>query len=58
MKHSPSPVSGVALVIVLGFLVIITALAVAFFTSVTTELKASRNFAGGVTTRQLADSAV
>ncbi|MDR3402984.1 MAG: Verru_Chthon cassette protein A [Chthoniobacter sp.] len=54
-KHS---VSGVALVIVLGFLVIISALAVAFFSSVNTELKASRNFAAGMTTRQLADSAV
>ncbi|MEI9895872.1 MAG: Verru_Chthon cassette protein A [Chthoniobacter sp.] len=54
-KHS---VSGVALIIVLGFLVIISALAVAFFSSVNTELKASRNFAAGVTTRQLADSAV
>jgi hypothetical protein len=54
-NHSPS---GVALIIVLGFLVIISALAVAFFTSITTENKASRNFAAGITTQQLADSAV
>ena len=57
MKNKPFSTSGVALVIVLGFLVIISALAVAFFSSVTTELKASRTFASGVTTRQLADSA-
>ncbi len=37
---------------------LISALAVAFFSSVTTELKASRNFASGVSTRQLADSAI
>src|ERR1700709_304029 len=58
MKLHKHPVSGVALIIVLGFLVIISALAVAFFSSVNTELKASRNFAAGMTTRQLADSAV
>jgi hypothetical protein len=58
MKHRKNSASGVALVIVLGFLVIISALAVAFFSSVNTEMKASRNFAAGITTRQLADSAV
>lgn len=58
MNHSKNSISGVALVIVLGFLVIISALAVAFFSSVNTEMKASRNFAAGITTRQLADSAV
>lgn len=57
MKNNPNSKSGVALVIVLGFLVIISALAVAFFSSVTTELKGARTFASGVTTRQLADSA-
>ena len=50
--------SGVALVLVLGFLVIISALAVAFFASVTTELRASRNFQSNVNTRQLQDSVV
>lgn len=54
---SPSQPRGVALVIVLAFLVIISALAVAFFSSVTTELQASRNYASVVTTRQLAESA-
>ena len=47
-----------ALVLVLGFLVIISALAVAFFASVTTELRASRNFQSNVNTRQLQDSVV
>jgi hypothetical protein len=56
MKSKALRQSGIALVIVLGFLVIISALAVAFFSSVTTELKASRNFASVVTTRQLAES--
>jgi hypothetical protein len=58
MNSKSSSQSGVALIIVLGFLVIITGLAVAFFSSVTTELQGSRNFASGVTTRQLADSTV
>ena len=58
MKLQNTSRSGVALVIVLGFLVIVSALAVAFFSSVTTELKSSRNFASGITTRQLAESAV
>jgi uncharacterized protein (TIGR02600 family) len=58
MKSRSLSNSGVALIIVLGFLVIITGLVMAFFTSVSTELQASRNFASGVTTRQLADSAV
>src|SRR5262249_22005108 len=58
MKIRKNSVSGVALIIVLGFLVIISALTVAFFSSVNTELKASRNFAAGITTRQLAESSV
>ncbi len=58
MKNKSSSTSGVALVIVLGFLVLISVLAVAFFSSVNTELKGARTFASGVTTRQLADSAV
>lgn len=58
MKIRKNSAPGVALIIVLGFLVIISALTVAFFSSVNTELKASRNFAAGITTRQLADSAV
>jgi len=49
---------GVALVIVLGFLVLLSGLAIAFFSSVTTELGASRTYSNNITTRQLADSAV
>ena len=57
MKVSPSN-RGVALVIVLGFLVLLSGLAIAFFSSVTTELTASRTYASNVSTRQLADTAV
>jgi hypothetical protein len=56
-RRGPAP-AGVALVIVLAFLLLISILAVAFFASVTAELKGARNYAGGVSTRQLADSAV
>ena len=49
--------SGVALVLVLGFLVIITALILSFFSSVTTELSASKSFSASVSTRQLAETA-
>ena len=48
---------GIALILVLVFLVLLSVLALAFFGSVATELQASRNFASGVTTRQLAESA-
>jgi hypothetical protein len=56
--NTSSPRRGIALVIVLGFLVILSSLAIAFFSSVTTELKASQNYANTATTRQLADTAV
>ena len=49
---------GVALVLVLVFLVLITGLIVAYFTSVTTELKSSKSYADEGSVRQLADSAV
>lgn len=48
---------GVALVIVLSFLVLISMLIVAFFTSVKTETVASKTYASGISTKQLADSA-
>ena len=58
MKTAPQlSKRGVALVIVLSFLVIISVLTIAFFSSVATELQASRTYAAGVTTRQLAESA-
>lgn len=47
---------GIALVLVLSFLVLITALIVAFFSSIMTELSASKSYADGVVTKQLSDS--
>ncbi len=47
---------GVALVLVLGFLVLITGLIIAFFSSVSTELSGAKSYASGVTTQQMADS--
>ncbi|MDQ3622066.1 MAG: Verru_Chthon cassette protein A [Verrucomicrobiota bacterium] len=49
---------GIALVIVLGFLTLMTVLALAFFTSVTTEVKAASNYERNVQVQQLAQSAV
>ncbi len=50
--------SGAALVLVMGFLVMITALVIAFFSSVSTEFSGARQYAGGATAKQLADSTV
>ena len=52
------PRVGVALVLVLAFLVLITVLVLAFFSSVTTELSGAKSYSSGVTTKQLADSTV
>jgi len=49
---------GVALVIVLAFLVLITALVLAFFSSVTTELSGAKSFSSETAAKLLADSAV
>lgn len=49
---------GAALVLVLSFLVLISMLIVAFFSSVMTEATASKSYADGVSTKQLADSAI
>ena len=49
---------GVALVIVLAFLVLISVLVIAFFSSVTTELESSKSYAFGANARQLADTSV
>lgn len=46
------------MVIVLGFLVLITVMAVAFFSSITTEAQSSHLYARNVQTQQLAQSAV
>ena len=48
---------GIALVLVLGFLVILSALVLSFFTSVGNELVASQSAEASVSTRQLADAA-
>ena len=50
--------SGFALVLVLAFLVLITGLVLAFFTSVTTDSIASKSFANQITVNQLVDSSV
>ncbi len=49
---------GVALVIVLSFLILISVIILAFFSSVSTELTNSKAVANSATTHQLADSAV
>ncbi len=60
--HVPAPgrrdKDGLALVIVLAFLVLLTVLIVGFFATATTELTASKSYADGITVRQLADTAV
>lgn len=50
--------SGVALILVISFIVLISALVIGFFGRVTTELSSARVYAEGVNVRQLADSAV
>ena len=59
MKPSPHyQPAGVALVIVLGFLVLISAIILGFFSSVSTELASSKATATSSSTHQLADSAI
>src|SRR5579862_1762938 len=48
----------VALVLVLGFLVVISAITLAFFTSVTTLSGTARSYSAGVSTNMLANTAV
>ena len=50
--------AGFALVIVLGFLVLLTVLVIAFFSSVTTDYVATKQYSSGAATKQLADSVV
>src|SRR5436190_13794957 len=49
---------GAALIIVVAFLVLISALVIIFYARVGTDLAASRSYAEGINARQLADSAV
>ena len=50
--------SGVALLIVLGMLVLLSVMVLAFITNVTTDLGDSKGYEAQVTTRMLADSAI
>jgi uncharacterized protein (TIGR02600 family) len=54
----PSGERGVALVLVLGFLVLITGLVLAFFSSVTTDLTSAKIYSGEAGSKELADTAV
>jgi uncharacterized protein (TIGR02600 family) len=49
---------GIALVVLLGMLVLVTGLVVAFLSSVSTELQSAKSYASGTDARVLADSAV
>ena len=53
-----APRKGFALVIVLGFLVLLTVLVIAFFSSVSTDYRSSVQYSNGSATKQLADSVV
>lgn len=57
-SRAPKRQQAMALVIVLGFLVLITFFVVAFFSSITTNSKGSHYYAKNVQTQQLAQSAV
>ncbi len=49
---------GVALILVVSFIVLMSALVVGFFSRVTTELNSARTYAESISARQLAESAV
>jgi uncharacterized protein (TIGR02600 family) len=55
---SPGKRRGVALVVVMAFLVLVTFLVLAFFSSVTTDLAASKSYSDGASAKGLSDSAV
>ena len=50
--------SGIALVVVLSFIVLISILVVGFFSSVSTELVGAKTYASNVSTQQLSETAV
>ena len=52
------PAPGFALVVVMGMLVLVAVLVVAFLSSVSTELQSAKSYADGSKARSLADSAV
>lgn len=49
---------GIALVLVLGFLVLVSGIVLAFFSSVQTDLQSSKAYASSATVKQLADTSV
>lgn len=56
---SPTPrPRGIALVVVLSMLALVTILVIAFFSSVTTDFSAAKAYSNGESAKQLADSAV
>ena len=57
-RHPQKPQRGVALILVVSFIVLISALVVGFFSRVQTDLAGARSYSEGVSVRQLADSAV
>src|SRR3954471_18916677 len=57
-ERGPARRAGVALVIVLGMLVLIAVLIVAFLSSVSVELRSAKSYASESDARGLADSAV
>ncbi len=57
-RHMSHRQRGMALVLVLGFLVLISGLVLAFFSSVQNELASAKAYASGANTKQLADTAV
>lgn len=58
LSGRPAARRGVALVVVLGMLVLVLVLVVAFLSSVSTELQSAKKYSGGADARALADSAV
>ena len=57
-QRTPCRTKGIALVIVLAFLVLISGIVIAFFSSVSTELVSAKATSDSAATHQLADSAV
>ncbi len=58
LRAEPRRKGGAALVLVLAFLVLISGLVLAFFSSVTDEMQTAKTYAAGASTKELADSAV
>src|SRR5687768_2589945 len=58
LRIKVSTTKGAALIITLVLLVLFAAVILSFFSQVTTESYTARTFADGLSTRQLADSAV